>query len=148
MTVGALNTNMNASYPKYLENTKKQGRTISTVSALVPATTGALYFAKTSVAAKHPLAMGILTALGLAGMALGITQEVSANKKLKQFEALTNTGSKENNAPAKNTKEKPKMSEAEAKYVITTALNPSTAVWVAPKYKEAVEAMKYYNNQA
>lgn len=148
MTVGAMKVDLNYSYPKYLENKKNQGRTISAVSALLPATTGALYFAKNSAAAKHPLAMGILTALGLAGIALGINQEVSANKSLKKFEMLKNEAYKKADSPADNTKEKPKMSEVEAKYVITTALNPSTAIWVAPKYKEAVEAMKYYNNQA
>lgn len=147
MTVGAMNANMNASYPKYLENKKKQGRTISGVSALLPATTGSLYFCNSLIAHKHPVAMGILTVLGLAGMALGITQEISANKSLKKFELLKNEAYKKGDSPVNNSKEKPKMSEAEAKYVITTALNPSTAIWVAPKYKEAIEAMKYYNNQ-
>lgn len=147
MTVGAMNANMNASYPKYLENKKNQGRTISGVSALLPATTGALYFAKSSIAVKHPVVMGILTALGLTGIALGINQEVSANKSLKKFEMLKNDAYQKVDSQADNTKEKPKMSEVEAKYIITTALNPSTAIWVAPKYKEAVEAMKYYNSQ-
>lgn len=146
MSLGSItSTNMNASYPKYLEQKKKAANMLWLSGLALSTSACAAHFTKAPIAVKHPWILFAGSALGLLGTVFGVSKSASIGNELKKYTQesqpiyLTNSDRVEISS-------KPKMSEKEAKFVISMCVNPASpnAMFYLPRLEEAREAIKYY----
>mgnify|MGYP005754667521 CR=1 FL=1 len=85
MTVSGINGNVNACYPKYLEDKKKRALSVAIPGSLASLSGAACHFTKNSFATKNPKLLFALTMLTFVGSLFGFGAAAKAQKELNNF---------------------------------------------------------------